>query len=356
LQLLRSTHQHTNSQHPNSQEISTMTIHRPQPNRRAFSLWIAGLPLLALTGTARAQGFPGKPIRIVVPFNAGGPVDIIARSMGARLSPLLGQPVVVDNKGGASTIIGTDNVVKSPPDGYSLLLVGSGARSILPAITKLPYEPEKDLRPVSLVVASPQIFVASPQMAAKGVTTLKALTAYALANPGKLNAGSVGAGTITSLVGELYKREQSLQIVNVPFRGGAPAVQALMAGEIDIMTADVAAVIPQIQAKKLIGLAVTSAKRVKELPDVQSVVEAGYPSLIAVNAYCLFAPAQTPRDVVNTLQKAVASALAAPELRSQFEKSGMQAVGSTPQELEKLLQEQTAKWTPLARALGVRLD
>ena len=283
-------------------------------------------------------------------------MDIIARSLGARLGPLLGQPVVVDNKGGASTIIGTDNVVKSAPDGYSLLLVGSGARSILPAIAKLPYDPEKDLMPVSLAVASPQIFVGSPQLAAKGVTNLKSLTAYARANPGKLNVGSVGSGTITSLVGELYKREQSLQYVNVPFRGGAPAVQALMAGEIDLMMADVAAVIPQIQAKKLVGLAVTAGKRVKELPDVQSVVEAGYPSLVAINAYCLFAPAKTPHDIIAKIQKAVAVALATPELSGQFEKSGMLAVGSTPQALEKLLAEQTEKWTPLARALGIRLD
>ena len=283
-------------------------------------------------------------------------MDIIARSLGARLGPLLGQPVVVDNKGGASTIIGTDNVVKSAPDGYSLLLVGSGARSILPAIAKLPYDPEKDLMPVSLAVASPQIFVGSPQLAAKGVTNLKSLTAYARANPGKLNVGSVGSGTITSLVGELYKREQSLQYVNVPFRGGAPAVQALMAGEIDLMMADVAAVIPQIQAKKLVGLAVTAGKRVKELPDVQSVVEAGYPSLVAINAYCLFAPAKTPHDIIAKIQKAVAVALATPELSGQFEKSGMLAVGSTPQALEKLLAEKTEKWTPLARALGIRLD
>ena len=325
-------------------------------NRRTFSGWAGSLPFALAASNAYAQDYPARAIRIVVPFNAGGPVDIIARALGARMSPLLGQAIIIDNKGGASTIIGTDNVVKSPPDGYSLLLVGSGARSILPAVTSLPYDPARDLLPVSLVVASPQIFVASPQLAAKGVTSMKALTAYAKANPGKLNVGSVGAGTITSLVAELYKRDQSLQIVDVPFRGGAPAVQALMSGEIDYLTADVAAVIPLIQSKKLVGLAVASDKRVKELPDVPSVVEAGFPGLIAINAYCLFAPAKTPRDLVMKIQKAVAAALAGPEIRSQFEKSGMQAVGSTPDELEKLLADQTAKWTPLARALGVRIS
>jgi len=329
-------------------------------SRRIFTSLAGSIPLASLIPYGLAQSsssdYPNKAIRIVVPFNAGGPVDIIARSLGARLAPLIKQSVIVDNKGGASTIIGTDNVVKSAPDGYSLLLVGSGARSILPAITKLPYDPERDLQAVSLAVASPQIFVISPQLATKGVTNLKALTAYAQANPGKLNMGSVGAGTITSLVGELYKREQSLKVVDVPFRGGAPAVQALMAGDIDLLMADVAAVIPQIQGGKVVGLAVTDSKRAKELPGVQSVVEAGYPSLVAVNAYCLFAPAKTPRDVVVKIQKAVTAALATPELRTQFEKSGMQAVGSTSEELEKLLQAQTTKWTPLARALGVRVE
>lgn len=328
--------------------------------RRTFVALLGGTPLASLIPYGFAQNsssdYPNKTIRIVVPFNAGGPVDIIARSLGARLAPLVKQAVIVDNKGGASTIIGTENVVKSAPDGYSLLLVGSGARSILPAITKLPYDPERDLQAVSLAVASPQIFVISPQLAAKGVTSLKALTAYAQANPGKLNMGSVGAGTITSLVGELYKREQSLKVVDVPFRGGAPAVQALMAGDIDLLMADVAAVIPQIQGGKIVGLAVTDTKRAKELPNVPSVVESGYPSLVAVNAYCLFAPAKTPKDIVAKIQKAVASALATPELKSQFEKSGMQAVGSTSEDLEKLLQAQTTKWTPLARALGVRIE
>jgi tripartite-type tricarboxylate transporter receptor subunit TctC len=328
--------------------------------RRRFTALAGISPLAGLLppslAQAQATDYPNKPIRIVVPFNAGGPVDIIARSLGARLAPLIGQPVIVDNKGGANTIIGTDNVVKSAPDGYSFLLVGSGARAILPAITKLPYDPERDLQAVSLAVASPQIFVASPQLAAKGVTNLKTLTTYARANPGKLNMGSVGAGTMTSLVGELYKREQSLHMVDVPFRGGAPAIQALIAGDIDVLMADVAAVIPQIASGKIVGLAVTDSKRAKELPNIQSVVEAGFPSLIAVNAYCLFAPAKTQREIVVKIQKAISAAMSTAELRTQFEKSGMQAVGSTPEELEKLLQAQTAKWTPLARALGVRIE
>jgi tripartite-type tricarboxylate transporter receptor subunit TctC len=303
-----------------------------------------------------AQAFPSRTIRIVVPFNAGGPVDLLARGLSARLTTSLNQPVIVENKGGAATIIGTDHVVKSAPDGYSLLLVGAGARAILPAVANLPYDPSKDLAAVTRVAASAQIFVVSPRIAAKGVTSMKALTAYARANPGHLTVGSVGAGTITSLVAELYKKEQSLQVVDVPYRGGAPAVQALAGNEIDLLTADVAAVIPLIQSKRLHGIAVTANQRSVDLPDVPTVVEAGYASLVAINSYCLFAPAKTPREVITRINQAVSSALATPELRALIEKAGMQVAGNTPEELEALLVEQTAKWMPLAKSLGIRLN
>ncbi|MEY2953674.1 MAG: hypothetical protein RLZZ401_1761 [Pseudomonadota bacterium] len=327
-----------------------MTFNR----RHLLALGASALPLLH--GTVQAQAFPSRSLRIVVPFAAGGPVDTLARTLAGRLGTELGQPVIIDNKGGAATIIGTDNVVKSPPDGYSLLMTGAGGRTILPAVANLPYDPARDLLPVSRVASSPQIFVVSTQLAAKGVTSLKALVAWAKANPGKLNVGSVGAGTITSLVGDLFKREAGIQAVDVPFRGGAPAVMALLAGEIDFLSADVAAVIPNIQAKKLVGLAITGPKRVSDLPDVPTVVESGFPSLIAVNVYCLYAPANTPSDTVMKLNQAVSTALKHPELQAQYAKAGMQAESSSPQALEKYLSDEAGKWQPLARALGVRIN
>ena len=328
-------------------------------NRRHI-LAVSASPLCSLlpfvANPAFAQSYPSKPLRIVVPFAAGGPVDMIARILAKPLGDRLGQAVIIDNKAGAATIIGTDNVVKSPPDGYSMLVVGAGARTILPAVTNLPYDPAKDLMAVAKVASSPQIFVISNKFAAQGIKSMKDLVAWTTANPGKLNIGSVGAGTITSLAAELFKREASIQAVDVPFRGGAPAVTALLGGEIDFLSADVAAVIPHIQAKKMVGIAITGPLRVGDIPDVPTVAQAGFPNLIAVNAYCLFLPANTPRDVVAKLNQSVVASLKTPEVKAQYAKLGMTAEGGSPEELEKYLSEQAAKWQPLARALGVRIS
>lgn len=314
----------------------------------------SALPLL--NTSAYAQAFPTKPMRIVVPFAPGGPVDTIARSLAVRLSGQLGQPVIVDNKAGAATIIGTDYVVKSPPDGYSMLIVGAGARTILPAVATLPYDPAKDMVALSKVASSPQIFVISNAFAAKGVRSLSDVVAWAKAHPGKLNIGSVGAGTITSLVADLFKREASIQATEIPFRGGAPAVTALLGGEIDFLSADVSAVIPHIQAKKMVGIAVTASQRVGDIADVPTVAEAGFPSLIAVNAYCLFLPANTPKDIILKLNQAVATTLSSPEIKAQFAKAGMTAESSNPDELERYLASESARWQPLAKSLGVRIN
>lgn len=330
---------------------------------------------LALAGCGPAlwaqQAWPDKPIRIVIPFAAGGPLDTLSRSLAARMGPLLGQAIVIDNRSGAATVIGTESVVKAPADGYTLLLVGAGGRTILPAITTLPYDPAKDLVPVTRVAVAPQIFLVNSKL---GVRSLKELMAYGKAHPGKLNVGSVGAGTITSLVGELFKREAGIKVVDVPYRGGAPALSALIAGSIDVLTVDVAAAIPLIgiaaqprsgdavaitndfAARRIVGLAVTSRQRVPQLPNVRTVVEEGYPNLVALNVYGLFAPAQTPRKILQAIQAAATKALADPGLREQFARGGVQANSSTPEEFEKFLVDETSRWTPLARALGIKLN
>lgn len=330
---------------------------------------------LALAGCAPALWaqalWPDKPIRMVIPFTAGGPLDTLGRTLAARMGPLLGQSVIIDNRSGAATVIGTDSVAKAPADGYSLLLAGAGGRTILPAITSLPYDPAKDLVPVSRVAVAPQIFLVNSKL---GVKSLRELVAYGKANPGKLNMGSVGAGTITSLVGELFKRDAGIKVVDVPYRGGAPALSALIAGSIDVLVADVAAAIPLIgadakakpgdavaitndfAAKRIVGLAVTGRQRVAQLPSVRTVVEEGYANLVALNVYGLFAPAQTPRKTLQLIQAAAAKALAEPGLREQFARAGVLASSSTPEEFEKFLSDETAKWTPLARALGIKLS
>jgi tripartite-type tricarboxylate transporter receptor subunit TctC len=225
------------------------------------------------------QDYPTRSIRIVVPFAPGGPVDFIARALSTRLTQILGQSVIVDNKPGASTIIGTDNVAKSNADGYSMLLVGAGSRTILPAIAKLPYDPAKDLLPLSKVAAAPQVFVVSNAFAAKGVKTLKDLVAWSKNNPGKLTVGSVGGGTITSLVGDLFKKEAGIQAVDVVYKGGAPAVTAILSGEVDFLSADISAVMPHLLSRKMTALAVTGPQRVKEISEVATVAEQGFPNL-----------------------------------------------------------------------------
>lgn len=333
--------------------------------------------LLALAFTAiapalRAQTtWPDRPIRIVIPFAAGGPLDTLGRVLASKMGALLGQSVVVDNRSGGATIIGTESVVRAASDGYTLLLVGAGGRTILPGITSLSFDPAKDLVPVTRVAIAPQVFLVNTKL---GVKSMKELVAYGRAHPGKLNFGSVGAGTITSLAGELFKRDAGLKVVDVPYRGGAPALSALIAGNIDVLVADVAAAIPLIgadakakpgdavgitydfAARRIAALAVTGHQRVPQLPAVKTVLEEGMPNLVALNVYGLFAPAQTPRRIVQQIQAAAAKALADQGVRDQFAKGGVQASSSTPEEFERFLDEEAGKWIPLARALGIKLN
>ncbi|MBI3374870.1 MAG: tripartite tricarboxylate transporter substrate binding protein [Betaproteobacteria bacterium] len=307
----------------------------------------------ASSGIAQAQGYPTKPVRIVVPFAAGGPVDFIARALGAKLSASFGQPVIVDNRAGASTIVGTENVVKSSPDGYSILIVGAGARTILPFVTRLPYDPAKDLIAVSPVASAPQIFVASTKA---GYSSLGGFIAYAKSHPGKVNFGSVGNTTITYLVGAVLKKEAGIQVQDIPYGGGAPAVQALLGGEIDVLTADVSAVAPQIKAGKLIALAVTSATRSALLPDVPTVAEAGYPGALGSNIYGMFVAKNTSKEIVQKISQATAAAVKTPDLQDRFGNAGMLAISSSPDEFEKQLRADAGKWGSLAKSLGVRLE
>ena len=344
------------------QAFSAVTVALPHRkinmslNRRQFALTTLAAAAFSSVATVRAQAFPSKPLRIVVPFAPGGPVDVMARILGPKLTALLGQPVLIDNRPGAATIIGAEAVVKAAPDGHTLYFAGVGGRTILPAIAAMPFDAAKDLLPVTPVASAAQVFVISTNMAARGVKSLKDLVKWAQANPGKLNIGSVGAGTITSLVGDLWKRENDIKAVDIPFRGGAPAVTALLAGEIDFLSADIAAVMPQIQANKLVGLAVTSPKRHEAIRDVPSVLELGQANLVALNVYGLQVPAGTPAAIIAQLAQAVAKALTDPNLKAQFATLGVQPGSTSPAEFERFLVEQSAKWQPLARALGVRVN
>lgn len=314
------------------------------------------MALLVAPGALRAQAslYPAKPIRLVVPFPAGGPADFIGRALANTLRPLLNQTVVIDDRGGASGIAGTDNVAKSRPDGYSLLISSPGSLAIAPSIAdSMPYDPLRDLAPISLVVTVPEVLVAIPKL---GVRTLPEFVAYAKAHPGGLNMASSGSGSMPHLAGELLTREAGIKAVHVPYRGAAPAVNDLLGGQVDFMFADIPILMPYLQSGQLIGLALGSAHRAPALPDLPTTAEAGYPNALADNWYGLFAPAGTPREIIQTLNQAVVAALKDPALRDLLAKQGAQAAGGSPEALGAFLRSETNKWGSLAKDVGARLD
>jgi tripartite-type tricarboxylate transporter receptor subunit TctC len=316
----------------------------------AFARLTAAIAVAAIPAIAFAQGqYPVKPIRLMVNYPPGGPADIIGRALANKLAPFLGQPVVVDNRSGASGVIGADHVAKSPPDGYTVLISAASPLVIAPGLAKVPYDPFKDFVPVTQVVAVPQAVVAIPKL---GVRTLAALVAYAKANPGKVSFASAGTAGLTHLAGELLKREAAIDIVHVPYRGAAPAVNDLLGGQVEIMFADIPVLLPHVQSGKLIALAVGDARRAPSLPEVPTTTEAGFPAVMANNWYALLVPAGTPREVVLKLNQAAATALTSSDLREQLAKQGAGAVGGSPEELGALMRAETARWVPLGKSVG----
>lgn len=312
--------------------------------------------LLALAATAlQAQGaaYPHKPVRLVVPFAAGGPIDVLARALGARLMVATGQQFIIDNKPGGGSIIAWDAVAKANPDGYTLLVAGIGSRTILPFVATLPFDPAKDLVPVTRLADAANVFVVHPNT---GVKTLAELAALARAQPGRLNIAIPAPATVTHFASTLLQRDAGITLTEVPYKGGAPAAQALVAGEVDALCADVGAVITHIQTGRMVALATASPQRLPMLPQVPTAIEAGFPNLVAVNVYGLFAPVATPREVIARLNALAAEAMRTPELRAQIGKLGMLPETGSAESFEAYLREQTVKWSPLAKTSGVRLN
>jgi len=302
---------------------------------------------------AAAQPYPTKTVRLIVPFAAGGPIDVLARALAVKLSASMGQQFIVDNKAGGASIIAWDHVAKSPPDGHTLLVAGIGSRTILPYVATLPFDPAKDLVGVTRLADAANVFVANPGFGAK---TLPELVARAKAQPGKINVAIPAPATVTHFAATILQRDAGITLNEVPYKGGAPAVNAVVSGEVELMTADIGAVMSQIQAGKLLPLAVGSPKRLPLLPNVPTAIEAGYPNLVAVNVYGLFAPAGTPKDLVAKLNAAATEALKAEDLQAQLARLGMLPSGGSVEAFETFLREQTDKWSPLAKSSGVRLN
>jgi tripartite-type tricarboxylate transporter receptor subunit TctC len=309
---------------------------------------------LALAGPAKAQDYPSKPIRLVVPFAAGGATDVLARLVGERLTASLGQQVVVDNRPGAGGNIGSDIVARAEPDGYTILMGAVGTHAINPSLyPKMPYDPVKDFAPVTLVASVPNVLVVNPEVPAKSVQELIDL---AKAKPGELNFASSGNGTSIHLSGELFKAMTGTDIVHVPYKGSGPAVTDLLGGQVQMMFDNMPSSLPHVKAGKLRALGVTSAKRSPALPEVPTIAEAGVPGYDATSWFGILAPAGTPEPVVTRLQGAIVQALGEPEMRQRMADLGAEPVGDTPAEFGQFIAAEIAKWAKVVNDAGVKLE
>ena len=327
-----------------------------QASRRRLTL--GGLALAAVAAAvpfaASAQTYPAKPVTIVVPFAAGGTTDILARVIGQALTKELGQSVVVDNRAGAGGNIGASLAAKAPADGYTLFMGTVGTHAINQSLyKKLPFDPIKDFQPLTRVAMVPNLLVANPGKPYKNV---KELIAYAKANPGKVNFGSSGSGSSIHLSGELFNSMAKVDMVHVPYKGSAPAVTDLLGGQIDIMFDNMPSAIQHVRSGKLRPLAVTTAKRSPELPDVPTIAEAGVPGYEATSWFGMFAPAGTPAPVVARLNTALTKVLADAEVKKKLAEQGAEPYGEKPEQFAEFIRKETAKWGKVVQDSGATAD
>ena len=309
---------------------------------------------LACTGTAFAQSFPEKPIRFVVGFTPGGPSDILARALGQKLAERWNQQVVVENRPGAGGNVAAEAVARSAPDGYTWLL---GNNSILATnqtlYRSLPYDPVKDFAPVSLVAMQPNILVVNPQLPVNSVTDL---ISYARKYPGKLNYASSGSGAAAHLAGELFKTMAGVDLVHVPYKGAQPALTDVIAGQVQVMFATSASVIPFVKAGKLRALAVTSAQRSPSVPDLPTVSEAGVAGFEAITWHGVVVPSATPAPLVERLNRDIVAVLGAPDLRERLAALGAEVLAGTPREFADYIAAEIPKWAKVVRDSGAKIE
>ncbi|CAG2130694.1 hypothetical protein LMG31506_00865 [Cupriavidus yeoncheonensis] len=332
-----------------------------QCNRRRLTALLLSGCLAALVGQAAmaADPYPSKPIRLVVPFAAGGTTDILARAVAAELAKLPGWNLVVDNKPGAGGNIGADIAAKSAPDGYTLLMGTVGTHGINQSLYgKLPFDPIKDFAPITEVAAVPNVLVINPAFAQQNkISNVRDLIAYARANPGKLNMASSGNGTSIHLAGELFKTQTRTYMVHFPYKGSGPALTDLAGGTMQVMFDNLPSSMALIKAGKLKALAVTSAKPSPALPDVPTIAAAAnLPSFEASSWFGLLAPVGTPPEIISRLQHEVAKALGSPAVRERLQAQGAEPVGNTPEQFAALIKAETAKWAQVVKASGAKVD
>jgi tripartite-type tricarboxylate transporter receptor subunit TctC len=320
---------------------------------KRYALVIA-MVFAALCPVAWAQPFPARPVKLVVPFAAGGAADLFARTLASGMGAELGQQVFIEVHAGVGGLTGVDMTAKSAPDGYTICFAGAAALSAFPfMLSKMPFDWQRDLALLTIVVRVPEVVIVTPSL---GLNTLQEFVAYARANPGKINFGSAGAGSITHLGAELLKSEAKINIAHVPYRGVGPAITDMLGGHIQMLVGDVPFMVPHIQSGAVNALAVTSAARASALPQVPTTGEAGYPAVNSDNWYGLVAPAGIGADALAKLRNAAIATLQSAEVKAKFLSQSALASPSTPDEFASFIKAEQAKWGPVVAATGVKLD
>ena len=311
----------------------------------------AGATPLAI---AAGEAYPSRPIRLVVPFPAGGPLDVVARAIGQKLTDAWGQPVIIDNRPGAGGNIGADLVAKSAPDGYTILEGALSTHAVNVSLySKLPYDPIRDFAPITLVAVTPNVLVLNPSVPANSV---QELIAYAKAHPGKLSFGSGSNGSAGHLAGEAFKAEAGVDMVHIPYKGGAPAMQALLAGDTQLMFDNLSNSTPQLKAGKIKALAVTTAKRSALAPELPTLAEAGLPGLDIYTWWGFLAPAGTPKEIIAKWNAEVTRILVTPEMKAFFAQQGAEPAPTSPEEFSALIRREITKYAKIVKDSGAKVD
>ncbi len=326
----------------------------PAPGRLRRAAAILACAAVAVATRAAAQTYPAKPIRVIVPFAAGGPTDILARAIGQKLTESWSEPVVVDNRGGASGNIGAEAVAKAAPDGYTLLLASAGILTINPSLySHLPFDVQRDFSPITLAASITNVLVVHPSLPVKSV---KDLIRFAAARPGQLMYASAGSGSASHLAMELFKEMAHVEIVHVPYKGATPGVADLLGGHVHRMLIGLPAALPQVRAHKLTALGVSSLRRSPVAPDLPTIAESGLPGFDVVNWLGLLAPAGTPRTILVRLDDEIRKILRQPGTRERLIEQGFDPIGSTPDEFAAYMEAETAKWARVVKRAGARAD
>jgi tripartite-type tricarboxylate transporter receptor subunit TctC len=317
---------------------------------RILAALLGGLFVLLLPTLAAAQDFPNRAIKLIVPFPPGGPNDVIARVIGQRMSELIKQPVIIDNRGGAGGVLGTDVVAKAKPDGYTIVVTSAGALVISPSMEKVAYDTLRDLQPITQVAKVPEMLVVATSVPA---TNMKELVDLAKAQPGKLNFASSGPGSLPHLAGELLKLTAKIDIVHVPYRGAAPAVNDLLSQQVQMAFLDLPVLLPQVKAGALRGIAVGAPERAPTAMDVPTTAELGMPDLQIENWYGMLAPAGTPAAVIATLNRAATEAMRDPAVKEKLAIQGAILIGDTPEHFRGFIESEIVKWAKVIKDAGI---